>query len=49
MTFDRTTNPEEKASPWPVFACLLFVGVLAGAIFLLVRSMVENHFFGNGL
>jgi hypothetical protein len=42
------SDREEQNSPWLGVAKFLFIVFLAAMFFLLVRSMVQHHFFSGG-
>jgi hypothetical protein len=44
----KEINQEEPNPPWLAFAKFLFIAFLTIMAFLLVRSMVHNHFFSGG-
>jgi hypothetical protein len=49
MTTKRNeTDREDAVSTWLGPAKFLFTVVLAIAVFILVRSMVQHHFFSGG-
>jgi hypothetical protein len=44
----NTTNPERDNPPWLGFARFLLIMIFTAMLFLLVKSMVNHHFFDGG-
>ncbi|MGD0519669.1 MAG: hypothetical protein ABSA48_00300 [Terracidiphilus sp.] len=47
-TNSKTPSPESQNSPWFQIGLILFLVVLAVAVFLLGQSMVSHRFFRGG-